>query len=218
MQTAAVRLERDPDAIPTTVVGWSDWLIDFLAEDTEARVALLEKDADLINVVTRGKKAGGTTKPTEFARLKAGLHGWLKGKPFDEIEVALGVDLLRVGTCNRARDLVLKLANRRFYMISAAIAELAKVKLASTGREPANPAVLEILAVALRRGFDTPEKAAFAHLNPSIRTRVGLHRAFDKQLGGIEPLMGRSFLVVLNHIETRLLFANVDEIPTQSQK
>jgi hypothetical protein len=210
MQAAAARLERDLDVIPTTIVGWSEWLIDFLAEDVEARVALLEKDTDLINAVARGRKAGGMTKPAEFDRLKAGLRSWIEGKPFDEIEVALGVDLLKVGTCNRARDLVLKLANRRFYIIAAAIAELAKVKLVAVGREAANPAVLEILAVAVRRGFDTPEKAAFAHLNPSIRTRVGLHRAFGKQLGIVEPMLGRPFRDVLSHIETRLLFASVD--------
>jgi ATP-dependent RNA helicase HelY len=210
MQVAAARLERDLDVIPTTIVGWSEWLIDFLAEDAEARVALLEKDADLINAVTRGKKAGGTTKPAEFDRLKAGLRSWIEGKPFDEIEVALGVNPLRVGTCNRARDLVLKLANRRFYMIAAAIAELAKVKLVAASREAANPAVLEILAVALRRGFDTPEKAAFAHLNPSIRTRVGLHRAFGERLGVVEPMLGRPFRDVLSNIETQLLFANLD--------
>lgn len=210
MEAAAARLERDLDAIPTTIVGWSEWLIDFLAEDAEARAALLEKDAGLINAVTRGKKAGGATKPAEFDRLKAGLRSWLEGKPFDEIEIALGVDLLKVGTCNRARDLVLKLANRRFYIIAAAIAELVKAKLVAAGREAANPAVLEILAVGVRRGFDTPEKAAFAHLNPSIRTRVGLHRAFGEKFGVVDPMLGRQFRDVLAHIETRLLFSIVD--------
>jgi hypothetical protein len=209
-QSAAARLERDLDAMPTTIVAWCDWLADFLAEDAEARAALLGRNTELINAVTRGKKAGGPPIPTEFEFLKAGLHAWVGGKPFDEIEVALGVDAVAVKTCSRTRDLALKLVNWHLYMIAAAIAELAKVKLAAAGRETANPAVLEILAIALRRGLDTPEKVAFAHRNPTIRTRVGIHSAFERRLGVVEPLLGRSFRDVLGHIDARLAFADAD--------
>jgi ATP-dependent RNA helicase HelY len=210
IQSAAARLARDLDALPITIVAWSDWLVDFLAEDAEARAFLLARNADLINAVTRGKKTGGPPTPEEFARLKIGLRAWLEGKPFDQIEVALGVDALAVKTCSRSRDLALKLVSWHLYMIAAAIAELAKVKLAAAGREPANPAVLEILAIALRRGVDTPEKAAFAHRNPSIRTRVGIHRAFNRRFGALEAILGRSFQDVLGDIDARLVFADAD--------
>jgi ATP-dependent RNA helicase HelY len=207
IEAAAARLERDLDAMPTTIVGWSDWIVDFLAENAEARSALLGRDTDLIQSVTRGKKTGGAPTAEEFDRLKAGLRAWIEGRPFDQIEVSLGVAPASVGTCGRARDLVLKLANRRLYMLAAAVAELGKVKLAVAGREAANPAVLEILAIAFRRGFDTPEKAAFAHRRSEIRTRVGIHRAFQDQLGAVEPLLGQRFREVLEHVDNLLLFA-----------
>jgi len=35
-----------------------------------------------------------------------------------------------------------------------------------------NPAVLEILAYAIRRGLDSPEKVAFAYRTSSARSRV----------------------------------------------
>jgi ATP-dependent RNA helicase HelY len=210
IQAAAARLERDLDAIPSTIVDWSDWLVDFLAEDIEARAALLDRDAEVINALARGKKSGGPPTPPEFGRLKAGLRAWLEGKPFDEIEVSLGVAPAAVRACGRTRDLVFKLANRRLYIIAVAIAELAKIKLAATGRQPVNPAVLEILAVGFRRGLDTPEKAAFGHRTPTIRTRVGLHRAYTAQLGMDAPLLGRPFREVLNYVDAKLAFLRVD--------
>lgn len=109
-------------------------------------------------------------------------------------------------TCARARDLVLKLANRRLYLIAAAIAELAQEKLAALGTPAVNPAVLEILPIAVRRGWNTPEKAAFAHRHPAIRGRVAAHRAFEVRLGAMAPTMGRSFSEVLNHVDAHLAF------------
>ena len=208
LQAAGVRLERDLGGLPSTVAGWCDWLVDFLAEDADCRTALLLKDADVINAVTRGKKAGGPTTAAEFARLKAGLRAWVEGRPFDEIEIALGVAPGSVGTCGRARDLALKLANRRFSMIAAALAELAKLKLAVAGREP-KMSVLEILAIAVRRGFDSAEKIAFAHRNASIRTRVGLHRAYPERMGR-RRLLGRSFREVLNYVDAQMAFGVLD--------
>ena len=96
-------------------------------------------------------------------------------------------------------------------MIAAALAELAKVKLAEAGREPENPAVLEIFAIAMRRGFDSAEKVAFAHRNASIRTRVGLHRAYTDRLGAMAPLLGRSFREVLGYVDARLAFG-IDDV------
>jgi hypothetical protein len=210
IQAAGARLEHDLDGLPSTIVGWCDWLVDFLAEDVESRMALLQNDADVINAVTRGKKAGGPTTALEFARLKAGLRAWVEGRPFDEIEIALGVDPGSVGICGRTRDLTLKLANRRFSMIAAALAELAKGKLTTVGREPENPAVLEIFAMAMRRGFDSPEKMAFVHRNTTIRTRVGLHRAYAERMGAVEPLLGHSFREVLNYIDALIAFGAIE--------
>lgn len=206
IQSAAERIERDIAALPSTIAEWCDWLVDFLADDVEARDALLMGDVDIIKAVARGTKSDPPLTAVEFVRLKAGLRAWIGGRPFDEIEAALGVAVEEVGTCDRSRDLVLKLANRRFYMIAVALAELAKMKLAASGLVAVNPAVLEILPIGIRRGFDSPEKAAFAHRSPGIRTRVGVHRAFVDQFGDLAPALGVSFRDVLSLIDVHMAF------------
>ena len=209
IQSASARLDVGIAGLPSTINDWCVWIIDFLAEDDEARNILLGVDADIIKAVSRGKKSEPALTPAEFARLKAGLSAWVGGKPFDEIEVALGVPAASVGTCIRSRDLVLKLTNRRLYMIAVAVVELAKGKLVAAGLEAVNPAVLEILPVAIRRGWDSPEKAAFAHRNPSIRTRVGTHRAFVARFGHPNPMLGRTFREVLDQVDAQIAFGGV---------
>ena len=102
----------------------------------------------------------------------------------------------------------MKLANRKLYLIAAAISALAKVKLAEAGLMSSNPAVLEILAVAIRKGFDTPEKAAFAHIHPELRTRVLIHEFFMRRVGAREPVINQDFRDVMRHIEAVLAFAD----------
>ena len=101
---------------------------------------------------------------------------------------------------------MLKLANRHLYLVAAAVAELVKEKLATLAVEAVNPAVLEILPIAIRRGWDTPEKAAFAHRQPAIRGRVAAHRAYADRLGATAPAVGRTFAEVVNLIDANLAF------------
>ena len=51
----------------------------------------------------------------------------MTGASFHQIELALGVAANKVKTCSRARDLVLKLANRSLYLIAASLVEVAKL-------------------------------------------------------------------------------------------
>jgi ATP-dependent RNA helicase HelY len=167
----------DPATYPATIPDWLDWVIDFLRDDGGSRNALFDGDPSIINGIVRGKKTGGDPTDEEFHLLRSGLRAWVTGQPFQNIELALGVPEKKVARCPRSRDLVLKLVNRQLYMISAALAELAKGKFVDSSIEDPFPALLECLAYAVRRGFDTPEKLAFAHLRPELRTRIGVHRA-----------------------------------------
>lgn len=204
LEAAMARMNRNLAALPSTIVGWSDWLIDFFCEDIAAFNALFGDDSGVVALVARGVKKGGPPTPAQFEVLKAGMCAWLTGKPLSEIEVALGVAPNRLGVCKRARDLVLKLANRKFYMIAAAISELAKIKLAETGTVSPTPAVLEILAIAIRKGFDTPEKVAFAYIHPELRTRVLAHQDFLRRVGVREPFIGQDFKAVITYVEAIL--------------
>jgi ATP-dependent RNA helicase HelY len=200
-----------PADFPNTVTGWVDWLVDFLRDDEVSRDSLFDGDASLIKTVARGKKTGGDLTAAEFERFRAGLHAWISGLPFEDIERALGVPDRKIRACARARDLVLKIVNRKLYIISSALAELAKVKFTEAKFQDPQPAVLEILAYALRRGLDTPEKVAFAHHRPGIRSRVAMHRAMARQVGVLPPQPGALFRDVLRRIEGVLAFLDVDD-------
>jgi ATP-dependent RNA helicase HelY len=173
----------NPAAIPPSVVAWIDWIVSFFMADEESYLLLLGDAADIVNYVVRGKKKGGPPTSAEFGFLGAGLKAWVAGRSFREIELALGVAADKVKCCPRARDLVLKLANRSFYLIAASLVEVARLVYAANGMSASHPSVLETLAVAIRKGLDTPDKIAFAYRRPTVRSRVLIHRAFLELLG-----------------------------------
>jgi ATP-dependent RNA helicase HelY len=173
----------NPAAIPSSVISWIDWIVDFFVANEDAYLGLLGDDADIVNLVVRGKKKGGPPTAEEFALLKAGLRAWVTGASFRQIELALGVVPNKVKTCPRARDLALKLANRSLYLIAASFVEVAKLVLTTLNLEPVQPAVLQTLAVAIRKGLDAPDKVAFAYRRQTLRSRVLIHRSFVQMLG-----------------------------------
>jgi hypothetical protein len=196
------RIGDDLDAAPVSIVGWADWLVDFFRDDRSSYETLLGADADTLLFVVRGKKSGPPISDQEFARLKRGFRAWLIGRPFCEIEAELGAAANKVKHCPRARDFALKLANRNFYLIASAMTVLVQELFRARDLALPHPAALEALAIAFRRGLDTPEKAAFAHLTPNIRTRVLVHKAYQDEFGGVGIPTGMDFLSMLDHMRT----------------
>ena len=92
-------------------------------------------------------------------------------------------------------------------MIGGALAALVQHALQQAGRAYERPANLEVLAIAIRKGLDSPQKVAFAHLNPSIRSRVAVHRAFDLRVAGRLPESDSDFQSILRTVETFLVFS-----------
>ena len=204
------RISSNVSVLPTTIPTWIDWLVDYFIEDRSGYLALIGADADIVNYVVRGRrKKGNTPTADEFGRLKAGLKAWVSGRPFNEIEIALGVASNKLKSCPRARDLVLKLANRTLYLIAASVAEVARLEFASQNLAPLQLSVLETLPVAIRKGLDSPDKVAFAYLRPTVRSRVLLHQGFGETLGAPADTSGMDYATVLSHTTARLLFANV---------
>jgi len=187
------RITASINALPDSIVGWIDWLIDLFRADRATYETLLGSDAQTALYVMRGKQSGGPATDAEFAHLKAGLRAWLTGLPMRDVEAALGVGADDLGHCLRARDLALKLASRSLYLVISSVAEAVGVILARHGRPVRQPAILETLAYAIRRGLDHPDKIAFAHLRPTIRSRVLLHAAFARDVGAPTVLDGQDF-------------------------
>lgn len=200
------RIEADIDALPTTATQWVDWLIDFFVAERANYELLLGKDTETVKAVTRGRKTGGPVTDDELARLKDAMRAWMGGLPFDAIERALGVAEERIGTCKRSRDLVLRLANRTLYMIATATSELAREILVRLDKDSANPAALEVLGVAIRKGLDSPDKVAFSYLSPTLRTRIAIHRDYAVQFSARPPAMGQDYQAVLNSLDAAMAF------------
>jgi ATP-dependent RNA helicase HelY len=205
------RLVASIDALPDSIVGWIDWLIDLFRTDRTTYEALLGTDVPTALYVMRGRKTGGPATDAEFVRLNAGLRAWLTGLPMRDVEVALGVEANRIGHCPRARDLALKIASRSLYLIVSSLAEVVRIILTRHGRPVQRPAVLETLAYGMRRGIDHPEKIAFAHLRPTIRSRVLLHAAFARELGVPGALAAEDFQVVRATVSARLAFGGLGD-------
>lgn len=206
------RIAAEIDGLPTSVIEWCDWLIDFVIADRQNYALLFGSDVETVKAVTRGRKTGGDSTDAEMALLKPALRAWLSGAPFATIEAALGVLPARIGTCKRSRDFVLKLMNRRFYMIASALTVLVQHALEEAGKVSANPAVLEILPIAIRKGLDSPEKVAFAHRTSLIRSRVVIHRSYADQFPGRQAQMGADFQTVLRSIDAHLAFGRLQQL------
>lgn len=200
------RVVAEIDALPVSVIEWCEWLVDFMIADRPSYALLFGGDVETVKAVTRGRKTGGDSTDAEMALLKPALRAWLSGAPFATIEAALGVAPDRIRTCKRSRDFVLRLMNRRFYMIAGALTALVQHILQENGRVAANPAILEILAIAIRKGLDSPEKVAFAHRSPSIRSRVVTHRSYAERVRGRQDQLGADFQTILRSIDAHLAF------------
>ncbi|GAN61736.1 hypothetical protein ACI01nite_25960 [Acetobacter cibinongensis] len=206
LMALTARIAAEIDALPTSIIEWCDWLVDFMIADRQSYALLFGSDVETVKAVTRGRKTGGDSTDAEIRLLKPALRAWLSGAPFVTIEVALGVVPAKIRTCKRSRDFVLRLMNRRFYMIAGALTGLVQHALQEAGKVSANPAVLEILAIAIRKGLDSPEKVAFAHRSPSIRSRVVTHRAYAEEVPGRQDQLGADFQTILRSIDAKLAF------------
>ena len=201
------RLTANINALPTSIVGWSDWLIDLLQHDRPSYDELIGNNAGDALYVMRGRKSGPAPTAEEFQSLKMGFRAWLTGRPLCDVERALGVDEDDIGYCPRARDLALKVANRSLYLILAAVAEAARVVLARNPAIAFQPAILETLPIALRKGLDSPDKVAFAAIETQLRSRIVIHQTFARRLGAPVDLLGRDFAAIKDDVSMRLAFA-----------
>lgn len=200
----ATKIAAEIDRLPTTIVEWCDWLVNFLIADRSSYALLFGGDVETVKAVTRGKKTGGDSTDSEMALLKPALRAWLSGAPFASIEATLGVAQAKIKICKRSRDFVLKLTNRRFYLIAGALTALVQHALQEAGKASANPAALEVLSIAIRKGLDSPDKVAFAHRSTTIRSRVLIHRSYAERFPNRPDQMGADFQTILRSIDEHL--------------
>ena len=208
----AACIQADIDNLPATIVDWCNWLVDFLIADRASYAHLFGTDVETVKAVTRVRKPAATVLmprwPSSSRRCRLGSLARLSPR----LRPPLGLLRRGSGPASEHADFVLRLINRRFYMIAGAVTALVQHILAGANRPGTNPAALEVLAIAIRKGLNTPEKVAFAHRSPSIRSRVVLHRDYAQRIVARPDQLGLSFEAILRWIDAQLAFGAVIQL------
>ncbi len=178
------RLSACTGALPSTIPGWVSWVFEWLGADEHPRDALLGRERRAI-VGAVGEKASAPLTAKALATLLPGVEAWLAGRTLSDIEIALGGNpkTKKERHCPRARHLVTGVVPLSLTFVMGLVAGTAK-ELAASGKGIAVPnSVLDCLPSAMRRGFDTPAKLAFAELRKNLLSRVHLHRTYATEVG-----------------------------------
>lgn len=177
LKTLRQRLIDGIGGLPNTVPGWASWIIEWLAEDGTARDAILIRDRKAIRGAAGLKKDGPLTADA-VRGLEAGILAWLAGEPLCEIERRLGGDPEKKLICPQARELVSQVIPLSFSFAAGLVSRTASEIEEIADGTAASIAITECLATGIRRGFDTPNKLAFADIKRSFISRVQAHEAF----------------------------------------
>lgn len=195
------RLREGIDALPITIPDWVVWIFKWLTEDDSSRKALLEREHNAI-LGAVGRKIKEPLSEAVMRELLPGVIEWLCGQPLRVIEFALGgnPDEDSQRTCPRARRLVTSIIPMGMTFITGLVARTAKEIAEITESTVIPHSVLECLPTAVRRGFDTPFKLAFAESNAGLLSRVQTHQAYAevvREEPEIEVTMDYGEIVVL---------------------
>lgn len=181
------RLRDGLDTLPVTIRDWVSWIIEWLADDDNARLTLLGREQGTI-LGAVGRKAKEPFSADVIRDLLPGVLAWITGQPLRAIEIALGgnPDEDNERACPRARRLVTNIVPMGLTFISGLVARLLE-EVAEIDEDSKIPrSVIECLPTAVRRGFDSPLKLAFADVNASLLSRVQTHKTFTEVIG-VEP-------------------------------
>lgn len=207
MSVLETRLRDTRGEWPQSVLEWSDWLVEAFRDAPTAFRELVASDWAPMTKALRGRKSDEMLSSDDFDVMKRALRYWLTGRPLNEIEIGLGAPRESVKQCARARDFVLKFVARKLYMVAGAVSTLAIAIEAEDAPFEAVPAVLGTLALAIRRGVDSPAKLALAQLRPELRSRVVLHERFALECADFPIDDQLDFVGVIRIVRAQLEFA-----------
>lgn len=177
-------IRNNIDNLPVTIQGWAFWIIEWLKENRDAAEFCFGYDLSKAYKAV-GKKKRDIFAENDFDLLFLGLQAWTSGEPINVINEALGADNSKDIKCTRARILVTDIAPRSFAFFINIVTQITTILFSENEVLPSNPAVLECVSTAVRKGYDTPEKLAFADLNKgNFLSRVEAHQNFNLNYPG----------------------------------
>lgn len=177
------RLADSATSWPHNVEAWVEWTLEWLSEDSEARDSLL-RDVNRAILGACGLRKDGDVTPAELKLILPGLRAWINGRPLAEIELELGGDpqgaTFTKQMCPRARELVGTVIPRGLSFVAGLVSHVAGETNKVSALQGLDTVVVESLATAVRKGYDTPEKVAFAGEHKAVLSRVQIHRLFTQ--------------------------------------
>ena len=171
--------------LPTTVVDWVKWMLNWFKEDGEARIALLG-DIQTNILAACGKDSDEELTNADFELLLNGLISWLEGKDIRSIENILGGDsaaeTFSKRICPRARELIGTIIPRGISYSIGLIAHVIKFVDPYQRQPNLDSELVECLSTALRRGYNTVELVHFAFSRKDLISRVHVHAAWQRHI------------------------------------
>ncbi len=182
------RIGESTGSLPIDVEGWLRWTLRWLGEDQEAREALLH-DVNGAILGACGLRKDGQIAESELSLILPGILAWIHGRPLSEIEVELGGEpqstIFTKEICPRTRELVGAVIPRGLSFVVSLVSHIVAEMGVYDSRDGADAELIESLAAAVRKGYDTPDKLRFAGQNPTVLSRVQMHRLWEQQHGSL---------------------------------
>lgn len=178
------RVTDEAGSLPVTVEDWLIWTVNWLAEDENARASLLY-DVKKSILGSCGAKKDGEITSEELTLILPGLLAWIRGRPLAVIEKELGgdpdADSLTKQVCPRARELVGNVIPRGFSFIMGLVSHVVEEVNPFDSQDTLSRHLVECLGIAVRKGYDMPEKVFFAGDHPTVLSRVQMHELWIEQ-------------------------------------
>lgn len=178
-----LRLLSEAGALPETIAGWLDWMLDWLKADTDARHDLFVDTQRAINAAL-GRHSEQGVDLEAIERLRPAAQAWIAGEPLNAIERKLGGNPDGTKTAEwqlgRAREFAGTIVPRSLSFIAGVVARLAEELKVPEQQLTMSPSTLQSLSAAIRKGFDTPSKLEYANANRALVGRVEIHRSYKE--------------------------------------
>jgi superfamily II DNA/RNA helicase len=178
------RIANDVGSLPTDVEGWLEWTLRWLGDDKDARESLLH-DVNRAILGACGRRRDGDVTATELSLILPGLLAWIHGRPLVDIEAELGGEpqstTFTKRICPRARELVGSVIPRGLSFVVGLVSHVVGEMDLIPEQDGLNTQLIESLATAVRKGYDTPDKVTFAGEHPTVLSRVQMHGLWMQQ-------------------------------------
>lgn len=178
-----VAMHSDGPILERPMLKWVEWFFEWLDATPAFAVELFKCRQLAKKVMKENLKDHEPIEPllpNILKRVRAAILLWMDGEPLNGIEAALGTEPSKIGTCDRARELVRNLPD-----ISYGVGLMTLVhrgRLEYEGRPKDMPLRLATIAACVREGHRSPASLAISYIKQQEISRKAC-RTLRKKIG-----------------------------------